>query len=126
MEVELVDFVAQLRSEEMYRDSGDFKLLTRVMTAALRGFLERSDVALSKSLREDYGLVLWAAVYPGNGGRHGYHVHQGSASSCVLYARVAGRPKGWSLKEVSVKSTLLHHFDIVYSLKTCHIYNIDI
>eukprot|EP00913_Durusdinium_trenchii_P021163 g19885.t1 len=73
---------------EMYRDSEDFKILTRVMKGALRGFLERTHVPLPQA--EDYGLVLWAAVYPGNGGRHGYHVHQGSASSCVLYARVAG------------------------------------
>jgi len=75
---------------EMYRDSEDFKILTRVMKGALEGFLDRTGASLPKSEAEDYGLVLWAAVYPGNGGRHGYHVHQGSASSCVLYARVAG------------------------------------
>ncbi|CAJ1434109.1 unnamed protein product [Effrenium voratum] len=72
---------------EMYR-SEDFKILTRVMDGALRGFLERTGAAATEA--SDYDLVLWAAVYPGNGGRHGYHVHQGSASSCVLYAKVAG------------------------------------
>lgn len=74
---------------EMYRDSEDFKILTRVMKGALEGFLDRTGAPLPRQAG-DYGLVLWAAVYPGNGGRHGYHVHQGSASSCVLYARVAG------------------------------------
>ena len=34
-------------------------------------------------------MVLWAAVYLSDGGRHGYHVHQGSLSSCVFYARAA-------------------------------------
>ena len=37
----------------MYRDSGDFKLLTKVMAAALRGFLERSDVALPRARRRN-------------------------------------------------------------------------
>ncbi|CAE7941345.1 unnamed protein product [Symbiodinium necroappetens] len=74
---------------EMYRDSEDFKILTRVMKGALLGFLNKTGITLPQG-DQGYGLVLWAAVYPGNGGRHGYHVHQGSASSCVLYARVAG------------------------------------
>mmetsp|Transcript_61300 Transcript_61300/g.143463 ORF Transcript_61300/g.143463 Transcript_61300/m.143463 type:complete len:507 (-) Transcript_61300:65-1585(-) len=80
---------AQQKWPEMYQDSEDFKILTRVMKGALLGFLEKTGVTMPLG-DTNYGLVLWAAVYPGNGGRHGYHVHQGSASSCVLYARVAG------------------------------------
>ncbi|CAE7547359.1 unnamed protein product [Symbiodinium natans] len=79
----------QKKWPEMYRDSEDFKILTRVMKGALLGFLNKTGAPVPQS-DQSYGLVLWAAVYPGNGGRHGYHVHQGSASSCVLYARVAG------------------------------------
>ncbi|CAE8611631.1 unnamed protein product, partial [Polarella glacialis] len=75
---------------EMYQNSEDFKILTRVMKGALKGFLARSGVSQTAVDDEDYRLVLWAAVYPGNGGRHGYHVHQGSISSCVLYTRTAG------------------------------------
>eukprot|EP00927_Polykrikos_kofoidii_P007769 TRINITY_DN13190_c0_g1_i1.p1 TRINITY_DN13190_c0_g1~~TRINITY_DN13190_c0_g1_i1.p1 ORF type:complete len:492 (+),score=77.91 TRINITY_DN13190_c0_g1_i1:65-1477(+) len=35
----------------------------------------------------DADVVLWAAVYLSDGGRHGYHVHQSSLSSCVFYAQ---------------------------------------
>jgi len=80
----------QKRWPEMYTDSKDFKLLIKLMKQALRGFVTQTGVASVPGDDEDYSTVLWAAVYPGNGGRHGYHVHQGSMSSCVLYLKTAG------------------------------------
>jgi len=65
-------------------------MLVKVMKSALIGFLDRTGVGLSAEAKRDAQLVLWSAVYPGNGGRHGYHVHQGSVSSCVLYTQTAG------------------------------------
>merc|ERR1719229_163727 len=33
-------------------------------------------------------VSLWAAVYLGDGSRHGQHAHQNSFSSCVVYLRM--------------------------------------
>lgn len=78
------------RWPEMYRQSNDFKLLLQLMKGALIQFLNVTGVEARPSDSDEYGTVLWAAVYPGNGGRHGYHVHQGSISSCVIYLQTAG------------------------------------
>lgn len=80
----------QNRWPEMYSQSKDFKLLVQLMGRALRRFAEQSGVPPVAGDDEDYHTILWSAVYPGNGGRHGYHVHQGSLTSCVLYLRTAG------------------------------------
>jgi len=89
-ESELKSPKAQKRWPEMYTDSRDFKLLLRLMRGALRNFAKQTGVPDLPDDKGSYGVVLWAAVYPGNGGRHGYHVHQGSLSSCVIYLRTAG------------------------------------
>ena len=39
---------------------------------------------------DQYHYVMWVQVYPSyrkSGGRHGYHAHQNSLISCVLYAQ---------------------------------------
>jgi len=89
-EKQLQDPAAQRVWPEMYHDSEDFKLLLRLMSGALKNFLPATGLAPLPGDDQDYATVLWAAVYPGNGGRHGYHVHQNSISSCVLYLRTAG------------------------------------
>eukprot|EP00933_Yihiella_yeosuensis_P007106 TRINITY_DN112010_c0_g1_i1.p1 TRINITY_DN112010_c0_g1~~TRINITY_DN112010_c0_g1_i1.p1 ORF type:complete len:519 (-),score=101.55 TRINITY_DN112010_c0_g1_i1:94-1650(-) len=75
---------------ELYRDSKDFPLLVDLMHGALYAFLEKTGVPLRGTDEKQYDLSLWSAVYPGNGGRHGYHVHQSSIASCVLYLQTAG------------------------------------
>lgn len=89
-EQELMNPQAQQRWPQMYQKSEDFKLLLKVIKEALKAFVSRTGLQPVAGDDEDYSTVLWAAVYPGNGGRHGYHVHQGSISSCVLYAKTAG------------------------------------
>jgi len=79
----------QKKWPEMYRDSNDFKLLMKLMDGILRSFLRQTHTAPEPS-DEDAFVTLWAAVYPGNGGRHGYHVHQNSIVSCVIYLQTAG------------------------------------
>eukprot|EP01047_Picozoa_sp_COSAG01_P011199 COSAG01_NODE_489_length_16370_cov_7.973818_9_plen_524_part_00 len=84
---------------QMYEQSEDFKLLTRLMRTALNEFARRHDLlpppAHSNDQHPDmYDLSMWAAVYPGDkgGARHGHHVHQGSLVSCVLYVQTLDSP----------------------------------
>merc|ERR1719161_344523 len=80
---------AAKRWPELYKNSKDFKLLAHLMAEALREYMRQT--GLHPPVHRDEGLVLWAAIYPGDGGRHGYHVHQGSLSSCVFYAKTSGK-----------------------------------
>lgn len=89
-EVGLKDPEAVKTWPEMYKDSTDFQLLITLMKSAMIAFLEQSGVTFTERDAQEYRTVLWAAVYPGNGGRHGFHAHQGSLSSCVFYARTSG------------------------------------
>merc|ERR550514_2496840 len=62
------------------------------MNGALWRYAE--SIGAAPAAKGSTNVVLWAAVYPGNGGRHGFHVHQGSISSCVLYVRTSGSDAG--------------------------------
>jgi len=82
----------QARWPELYRDSEDFRLLRKVQKNALRNFARH--LGLVPPGNRDGDMTLWAAVYPGDGGRHGYHSHQSSLASCVLYCRTPGSRAG--------------------------------
>jgi len=65
----------------------EYKQLNKFMRAALIEHAAKTGYRLSAKDVQDSHVVLWAAVYLEDGGRHGYHVHQGSLSSCVFYAK---------------------------------------
>mmetsp|Transcript_112356 Transcript_112356/g.194868 ORF Transcript_112356/g.194868 Transcript_112356/m.194868 type:complete len:473 (+) Transcript_112356:65-1483(+) len=71
---------------ELY-NSKEFEQLWEFVKAALFEHASRSGYALGPHERQEAHSVLWAAVYLSDGTRHGYHVHQGSFSSCVFYAQ---------------------------------------
>lgn len=88
-EDQLDDPEAQKMWPQLYKKSKDFKLLRRLIGGALKAFVPKTGLGAEPS-DKDASVILWAAVYPGNGGRHGYHVHQNSVSSCVFYVKTAG------------------------------------
>lgn len=79
---------------ELYRDSDDFKLLLRIMRASLHEFVRRQGLVAPGGRDEDHDMVVWGAVYPPDGGRHGYHVHQSSLASCVVYLQTQSSASG--------------------------------
>lgn len=76
---------------ELYR-SPEYVQLLELMRGSLIEHAAKTGYALSASDQKDSELVMWAAVYLGNGGRHGYHVHQNSVSSCVFYPGASTTP----------------------------------
>jgi len=80
-------FSAQARNwPELYR-SDEYKQLKSFMTESLIEHAKKTGYGLSKEDIKKSQITLWAAIYLEDGGRHGYHVHQGSLSSCVFYAK---------------------------------------
>lgn len=72
--------------KELYT-SVEYKQLRQFMRKALVAHAAKSGYHLDDTMANTVQTVLWAAVYLDDGGRHGYHVHQGSLSSCVFYAK---------------------------------------
>uniref|UniRef100_A0A7S1L046 JmjC domain-containing protein n=1 Tax=Alexandrium catenella TaxID=2925 RepID=A0A7S1L046_ALECA len=54
---------------------------------ALLEHAAKTGYPLTEEDKRSVHVVMWAAVYLNDGGRHGYHVHQSSLSSCVFYAK---------------------------------------
>lgn len=85
---------------ELYDKSPDFPQLRQLMRASLEEYAKRQGlVTLGSSGADAHVTVLWAAVYPGVregevGGRHGYHTHEFSLASCVLYLKTSGNDSG--------------------------------
>jgi len=74
---------------ELY-NSKEFKQLLDFMKEALIEHAKKSGYAFTQETIAKTNMVLWSAIYLEDGGRHGYHVHQGSLSSCVFYAQSSG------------------------------------
>lgn len=79
-------FNAQSQWPELHRLK-EYRQLREFLLAALIAHAEKTGYPLSKKAKEGAHISMWAAVYLEDGGRHGYHVHQGSLSSCVFYAK---------------------------------------
>jgi len=71
---------------ELY-NSKEFEQLRHFLKEALVEHAAKTGYPLPVEQRKEAHVVMWAAVYLSDGGRHGYHVHQSSLSSCVFYAR---------------------------------------
>eukprot|EP01049_Picozoa_sp_SAG25_P004991 SAG25_NODE_329_length_9697_cov_22.376120_3_plen_554_part_00 len=85
---------------EMYRRSKDFKLLRKVIHAAMREYATRHGFVTPaepwQSGPDLYDINLWSTVYPDDsvhpGARIGYHNHPGSFVSCVIYLQTPEQP----------------------------------
>lgn len=87
---------------DMYRKSKDFKLLRKVIHAAMLEYAGRHGLVTppepwQPAAHPDmYDISLWAAVYPDDsvfpGARIGHHNHPGSLVSCVIYVQTSGQP----------------------------------
>ena len=87
---------------DMYRKSKDFKLLRKVIHAAMLEYAGRHGLVAppepwQPAAHPDmYDVSLWAAVYPDDsvfpGARIGHHNHPGSLVSCVIYVQTSGQP----------------------------------
>lgn len=73
---------------ELY-NSKEYKQLLSLMKKALLEHARKTGYELQDDERSSH-MVMWAAIYLQDGGRHGYHVHQGSLASCVLYVQSPG------------------------------------
>mmetsp|Transcript_16797 Transcript_16797/g.38922 ORF Transcript_16797/g.38922 Transcript_16797/m.38922 type:complete len:474 (-) Transcript_16797:24-1445(-) len=71
---------------ELY-NSPEYTKLMELMRGALFEHAAKSGYPVPDYAKKQASVVLWSAVYLSDGGRHGYHVHQGSITSCVFYAR---------------------------------------
>lgn len=71
---------------ELY-NSKEYEQLGQFIKAALFEHASKTGYTLAPEDKASSSYVLWAAVYLSDGTRHGYHVHQGSFSSCVFYAK---------------------------------------
>jgi len=71
---------------ELY-NSKEYAQLQKFMRSALVERAVKSGYPPSSEYLKQASIVLWAAVYLSDGGRHGYHVHQAALSSCVFYAK---------------------------------------
>jgi len=79
-------FNSQSHWPELHRLK-EYKQLQDFLLAALIAHAEKTGYPLSEKDKAGAHISMWAAVYLEDGGRHGYHVHQGSLSSCVFYAK---------------------------------------
>uniref|UniRef100_A0A7S0AKS0 Uncharacterized protein n=1 Tax=Pyrodinium bahamense TaxID=73915 RepID=A0A7S0AKS0_9DINO len=77
---------AQAFWSELY-NSEEYEQLRHFLREALLEHASKTGYPISEEYKKRARVVLWAAVYLSDGGRHGYHVHQSSLSSCVFYAR---------------------------------------
>mmetsp|Transcript_30044 Transcript_30044/g.54769 ORF Transcript_30044/g.54769 Transcript_30044/m.54769 type:complete len:475 (-) Transcript_30044:42-1466(-) len=71
---------------ELY-NSPEYQQLLQLMRGALFEHAAKTGYPVPDHSKRGASVVLWSAVYLSDGGRHGYHVHQGSLTSCVFYAR---------------------------------------
>jgi len=66
----------------------EHKQLKAFLKQALIDYCAKTGFPLNKEDQKASHVSMWAAIYLEDGGRHGYHVHQSSFSSCVFYAQV--------------------------------------
>lgn len=71
---------------ELYK-SPEYTMLMEFMKHGLHAHAKKTGFELTPEDAKQTNIVLWAAVYLEDGGRHGYHVHQQSYVSCVFYAK---------------------------------------
>lgn len=71
---------------ELY-GTNEYKTLEELLKQALVEHAEKTGYGLAPADVKNAHMSIWAAVYLEDGGRHGYHVHQASLSSCVFYAK---------------------------------------
>merc|ERR1712232_966230 len=80
-------FTAQSRNWPELHNSKEYKQLADFLQKALVEHATKSGYPIATKDLSKTHMSLWSAVYLEDGGRHGYHVHQSSISSCVFYAK---------------------------------------
>ena len=91
-------FQYQSREENRQKDRGssdwnemfqsrEWNLLYKFFEKIMFNYLDMYNVQITEKDKEESNVHMWVAVYPGEGGRHGHHVHQQSLVSCVFYAK---------------------------------------
>merc|ERR1712232_972307 len=78
-------FTAQSRDWPELYNSKEYKQLSAFLKQALIEHATKTGYPISAKDLAKTHMSLWAALYLEDGGRHGYHVHQSSMSSCVFY-----------------------------------------
>jgi uncharacterized protein (TIGR02466 family) len=80
-------FGAQSRNWPEMHNSKEYKQLREFLQKALVEHAAKTGYPIADKDLSKTHMSMWAAVYLEDGGRHGYHVHQSSISSCVYYAK---------------------------------------
>jgi len=80
-------FSAQNQGWPELHKTKEYKQLQAFLKEALIEHATKTGYPLSEHDKRNSHVSSWAAIYLEDGGRHGYHVHQGSLSSCVFYAK---------------------------------------
>eukprot|EP00928_Gymnodinium_smaydae_P005073 TRINITY_DN1174_c0_g1_i2.p1 TRINITY_DN1174_c0_g1~~TRINITY_DN1174_c0_g1_i2.p1 ORF type:complete len:492 (-),score=111.54 TRINITY_DN1174_c0_g1_i2:64-1467(-) len=80
-------FSAQSQKWPELYGTKEYKQLKAFLRGALIEHASKTGYKIPAEDIKETEVSMWAAVYLEDGGRHGYHVHQSSLSSCVFYAQ---------------------------------------